>query len=151
MRAESGETEARARFEVLFSGPYGDLLRFAQRRVGIDAAGHVVAETFLIALRRLPAVAGDHATVIAEQIRVRAVLESLSQMDQEVLRLTEWEQLDLTEAAAVVAFPVWRLPERSSRQWRRPRSPASSRCPGGTARCPRPPTPSRRIRTAPWT
>ena len=195
MRAESGETEARARFEGLFAGHYGELLRFAQRRVGIDAAGDVVAETFLIAWRRLPevpaeharawlymtarhvianelrarqrrdrlsghtrddiatdrAVAGDHATVIAEQIRVRAVLESLSQMDQEVLRLTEWEQLDLTEAAAVVAFPVWRLPERSSRQWRRPRSPASSRCPGGTARCPRPPTPSRRIRTAPWT
>src|SRR6266540_1291305 len=147
MRAESGETEARARFEGLFSGHYGELLRFAQRRVGIDAAGDVVAETFLIAWRRLPevpaeharawlymtarhvianelrarqrrdrlsghtrddiatdrAVAGDHATVIAEQIRVRAVLESLSQMDQEVLRLTEWEQLDLTEAAAVVA------------------------------------------------
>jgi len=48
------------------------------------------------------AVAGDHATLIAEQIRVRAVLESLSQMDQEVLRLTEWEQLDLTEAAAAL-------------------------------------------------
>src|SRR6266498_918304 len=117
MRAESGETEARARFEGLFSGHYGELLRFAQRRVGIDAAGDVVAETFLIAWRRLPevpaeharawlymtarhvianelrarqrrdrlsghtrddiatdrAVAGDHATVIAEQIRVRSV------------------------------------------------------------------------------
>jgi len=146
MRAESGETEARARFEGLFAGHYGELLRFAQRRVGIDAAGDVVAETFLIAWRRLPevpveharawlymtarhvianelrarqrrdrlgehtrddiatdrAVAGDHATLIAEQIRVRAVLESLSQMDQEVLRLTEWEQLDLTEAAAAL-------------------------------------------------
>jgi hypothetical protein len=40
--------------------------------------------------------------VIAEQLRVRAVLESLSQMDQEVLRLTEWERLDLSEAAAVL-------------------------------------------------
>jgi RNA polymerase sigma-70 factor, ECF subfamily len=47
-------------------------------------------------------VAGDHAAVIAEQLRVRAVLGSLSPMDQEVLRLTEWERLDLSEAAAVL-------------------------------------------------
>lgn len=40
--------------------------------------------------------------MIAEQIRVRAVLESLSQMDQEVLRLTEWERLDVSEVAAVL-------------------------------------------------
>jgi len=40
--------------------------------------------------------------VIAEQLRVRAVLESLSPMDQEVLRLTEWERLDLSQAAAVL-------------------------------------------------
>jgi len=146
MRSTSVETEARGRFERLFSDHYGELLRFAQRRVGIDAAGDVVAETFLIAWRRLPeispqharawlyatarnvianelrarqrrdrlgqhtrddiatdrTVAGDHAAVIAERIRVRGVLESLSQTDQEVLRLTEWERLDLSEVAAVL-------------------------------------------------
>jgi RNA polymerase sigma-70 factor (ECF subfamily) len=146
MRSDSVETEARSRFERLFAGHYGELVRFAQRRVGIDAAGDVVAETFLIAWRRLgevPAdrarawlyatarhvianelrarqrrdrlsqrtrddiaadrtVAGDHAAVVIEQLRVRAVLESLSRMDQEVLRLTEWERLDLSEVAAVL-------------------------------------------------
>lgn len=140
------ETEARARFERLFAGHYGELLRFAQRRVGIDAASDVVAETFLIAWRRLPEVpadharawlyatarrvianelrarqrrdrlsehtrdeiaadrrvAGDHAALIAEQLQVRAVLASLSLVDQEVLRLTEWERLELSEAAAVL-------------------------------------------------
>jgi RNA polymerase sigma-70 factor (ECF subfamily) len=140
------EAEARARLERLFAGHYRELLRFAQRRVGVDAAGDVVAETFLIAWRRLPEVpaqharawlyatarhvianelrarqrrdrlsehardgiatdrmvADDHAAVIAEQLHVRAVLESLSQMDQEVLRLTEWERLDVSEAAAVL-------------------------------------------------
>jgi RNA polymerase sigma-70 factor, ECF subfamily len=146
MRADSVETQARVRFERLFSLHYVELARFAQRRVGIDAAGDVVAETFLITWRRLDeippqharawlyttarhvianelratqrrnrlhqharddiatdrAVAGDHAAVIAEQLRVRAVLASLSPMDQEVLRLTEWERLDLAEAAAVL-------------------------------------------------
>jgi RNA polymerase sigma-70 factor, ECF subfamily len=146
MRSSSVEAEARSHFERLFAGHYGELLRFAQRRVGIDAAGDVVAETFLIAWRRLPevpaqharawlyatarhvianelrarqrrnrlsqhtrdaiatdrTVAGDHAAVIAEQLRVRAVLGSLSPMDQEVLRLSEWERLDLSEAAAVL-------------------------------------------------
>jgi RNA polymerase sigma-70 factor (ECF subfamily) len=146
MESHSAEAEARSRFERLFVGHYGELLRFAQRRVGADAAGDVVAETFLIAWRRLRevpadhprawlyatarhvianelrarqrrdrlsrhardhcaadrAVAGDHAAVVTEQLWVCAVLESLSEMDQEVLRLTEWERLDLPEAAAVL-------------------------------------------------
>ncbi len=146
MRSDSVETEARARFERLFAGHYGELLRFAQRRVGIDTAGDVVAEAFLIAWRRLGEVppqharawlyatarhvianelrarqrrnrlheharevivtdrrvAGDHAAVIAEQLWVRAVLGSLSEMDQELLRLTEWERLELSEVAAVL-------------------------------------------------
>jgi hypothetical protein len=36
------------------------------------------------------AITGDHAAVIAEQVRVRLVPQSLSPMAQEVLRLTEW-------------------------------------------------------------
>lgn len=80
MRANSVETQARARFERLFAGHYGELLRFAQRRVGIDAAGDVVAETFLIAWRRLPEVPTEHARawlystarhVIANELRAR--------------------------------------------------------------------------------
>ncbi|GIH18860.1 RNA polymerase sigma factor [Rugosimonospora africana] len=59
---------------------------------------------------RLSAVAGvpddarveDHAGQVSEQLRVRAVLAQLSAIDQEVLRLTEWEGLDVTEAAAVL-------------------------------------------------
>jgi RNA polymerase sigma-70 factor, ECF subfamily len=146
MRSGSLQAEARSRFERLFATHYGELLRFAQRRVGIDTAGDVVAETFLIAWRRLPevpanhtrawlyatarrvianelrarrrrdklseqarngiandgTVVDDHAAVVADQLVVRAVLESLSQLDQEVLRLTEWERLDLSEAAAVL-------------------------------------------------
>jgi RNA polymerase sigma-70 factor (ECF subfamily) len=148
MRSDSVGTEARARFERLFAGHYGELLGFAQRRVGIDAAGDVVAETFLIAWRRLSEVpaqhakarawlyttarhvianelrarqrrnrlheharddiatdrgaAGDHAAVICERLWVRAVLESLSETDQELLRLTEWERLELSEVATVL-------------------------------------------------
>lgn len=39
-------------FDALFVEHYADLLRFAVRRVGIDAAPDVVAEVFLVAWRR---------------------------------------------------------------------------------------------------
>lgn len=44
----------------------------------------------------------DHAGQVSEQLRVRAVLAELSPADQEVLRLTEWEGLDLAEVALVL-------------------------------------------------
>jgi RNA polymerase sigma-70 factor (ECF subfamily) len=47
------EPDQVARFEQLFAAHYGDLMRFATRRVGADAAGDVVSSTFLIAWRRL--------------------------------------------------------------------------------------------------
>ncbi|MCP2328456.1 RNA polymerase sigma-70 factor (ECF subfamily) [Hamadaea flava] len=119
------------------------MTRFATRRVGADAAGDIVAHTFLIAWRRfaeLPpehtrawlystarqvianelrgrtrrerlaakAAAGGDAEVadpsgqVDEQLRVRAVLAELSPADQEVLRLVEWDGLDVTEAALVL-------------------------------------------------
>jgi RNA polymerase sigma-70 factor (ECF subfamily) len=146
MTADSVESAARARFERLFASHYGELVRFAGRRVGFDAAGDVVAETFLVAWRRLPevpveharawlystargvianeqragrrrdrlqmrarddvvaddAVVSDHAAVVTDQLRVRAVLDCLSPGDQEMLRLSEWEQLDTSELAAVL-------------------------------------------------
>jgi DNA-directed RNA polymerase specialized sigma24 family protein len=51
MRSNPVETVARARFERLFASHYAELTRFAQRRVGGDAASDVVAETFLVAWR----------------------------------------------------------------------------------------------------
>ena len=50
----------KARFEQLFASYYGDLVRFASRRVGIDAASDVVSNAFLIAWRRLADVPVDH-------------------------------------------------------------------------------------------
>lgn len=44
----------------------------------------------------------DHAGQVSEQLRVRAVLAELRQADQEVLRLTEWEGLDVHEVALVL-------------------------------------------------
>jgi RNA polymerase sigma-70 factor (ECF subfamily) len=138
--------QARDRFERLFTRHYPELVRFVGRRLGVDVAGDVVAETFLVAWRRLPEIPAeharawlystarhliarevrtrqrrdrlddrardevstaatatpDHAAVITEQLQVRAVLASLSPLDQEVLRLTEWERLGIAEVAAVL-------------------------------------------------
>lgn len=140
---EADHAATRAHFERLFEAHFGELTRFAARRVGPDAAGDVVSSTFLIAWRRfaeipaqhprawlyatarhvianelrsrarrdrLVAKAGaadndsvdDHAGQISEQLRVRAVLAELSPADQEVLRLAEWEGLDVPEVAIVL-------------------------------------------------
>jgi RNA polymerase sigma-70 factor (ECF subfamily) len=47
-------------------------------------------------------VADDHAGPVTERLRVRAVLAELAPGDQELLRLTEWDGLDLDEVAAVL-------------------------------------------------
>ena len=46
--------------------------------------------------------ADDHAGAVTEQLRVRAVLGELAPGDQELLRLTEWDGLDVGEVAAVL-------------------------------------------------
>ena len=43
----------RARFEAIFTAHYAALMRYAIRRLGREAADEVVAETFLVAWRRL--------------------------------------------------------------------------------------------------
>lgn len=43
----------RERFETLFRTHYGAVVRYAVRRVGMDAAGEIVGETFTVAWRRL--------------------------------------------------------------------------------------------------
>ena len=140
------DQDATAWFEELFEAHYGDLMRYATRRVGADAASDIVSSTFLVAWRRrgdLPpdaprpwlyavarkvignelrarrrrerldgrarqqpdavaTTAPDHAGPVTERLRVGQALAALSPRDQEVLRLTEWEGLDLTEAAAVL-------------------------------------------------
>jgi RNA polymerase sigma-70 factor (ECF subfamily) len=140
---EPDRAAAEARFEQLFAAHYGDLMRYAERRVGADSASDVVSSTFMIAWRRLhdvpddrsrawlygtarkvianemrgrerrerlgrwagtnaDAAVADHAGPVAEQLRIRAVLDDLPPGDQELLRLTEWDGLDLDEVAAAL-------------------------------------------------
>lgn len=140
------DRDAAAWFEALFDAHYGDLMRYATRRVGVDAASDIVSSTFLVAwrrrdevprdeprpwlyavtrkvignelrgrrrrerldgrARRLPdavaTTAPDHAATVTERVRVHQALAALSPRDQEVLRLTEWEGLDLAEVATVL-------------------------------------------------
>ena len=131
---------SRDAFEAMFRAHYDDLLRFAVRRVGPDAAADVVADVFLVAWRRREAIPSDAArlwlfgvagNVINNERRgqlrrtrllekaaaeppsldpadntaadaVSAAFDSLAEPDQEVLRLTEWEQLSAAEAAVVL-------------------------------------------------
>lgn len=143
MGMEADQVAAQARFEELFAAHYGDLMRYATRRVGADEASDVVSSTFMIAWRRLADVpvdrsrawlygtarkvisnelrgrerrarlgrqtgahaqmaTGDHAGPVTEQLRIREVLGELAPRDQELLRLTEWEGLDIDEVAAAL-------------------------------------------------
>jgi len=70
----------RERFEQLFRRHYAPVVRYAVRRIGEDAAQEIVAETFLIAWRRLESVP-EHALpwlyatarrLIANEVRRRA-------------------------------------------------------------------------------
>jgi RNA polymerase sigma-70 factor (ECF subfamily) len=53
MSNQSRAPDREPRFTSLFEATYADLLRFAQRRVHSDHAEDVVAESFLVAWRRL--------------------------------------------------------------------------------------------------
>ncbi len=77
---EPEQAAAKARFEQIFATYYGDMVRFATRRVGADAAGDVVSSTFLNAWRRLadvpvgnerPWLYATARNVIANEIRGR--------------------------------------------------------------------------------
>jgi RNA polymerase sigma-70 factor, ECF subfamily len=67
------------RFDDLFSAHYAALTRYAARRVGVDAAPEVVAETFLVAWRRLddvpsnalPWLYGTARRIVANEYRRR--------------------------------------------------------------------------------
>jgi len=61
----------------------------------------------------------DHAGQVDDQVRVRAVLAELSPADQEVLRLIEWEGLEIAEAAFVLRCTRTALKVRLHRARRR--------------------------------
>lgn len=63
--------------------------------------------------------AGDPADLVPEQLRVRAALETLAETDQEVLRLTEWEQLTPAEIGAVLGCSTGAAKVRLHRARRR--------------------------------
>jgi RNA polymerase sigma-70 factor (ECF subfamily) len=142
------ESEDAERFSSLFRNHYQELLSFSRRRVDPAVAPDVVAETFLVAWRRLHD-APDHALPwlyriagfqIANMRRgevrrgrllrrlaqdataatadtfaedsfesvdaVLVALQSLREVDQEVLRLAAWEGLGAADAAMVLGCTV---------------------------------------------
>ena len=147
MSTARGSDDAQ-RFTALYRQHHARVCDFAQRRVGRDLAQEVVAETFLVAWRRIddmpdaaipwlfrialyeianlrrrhtsaerlhdalrarrvgPAAheeTGD-ATDLARS--VAAAFATLSERDQEILRLAAWEQLSAAEGAAVFGCSV---------------------------------------------
>ncbi|GAA5202047.1 RNA polymerase sigma factor [Rugosimonospora acidiphila] len=132
----SRDGDPAARFETLYRLCYEDLLRYALRRTGRpEIAADVVADTFLVAWRRLADIPAEQPrawlfgvarNVLANQYRaerrgvdlaarlrtelsdatvvqpdapaeVSAAFRTLSETDQELLRLVAWEGLSAAE------------------------------------------------------
>jgi len=135
--------DAEDRFDALYRAHSRAVLRYAARRTDPDSAGDIVAETFLVAWRRLADVptdpgqaepwlyavarrvlanaerstrrtnrvaarlwreglqdeAPDPAAVVSDRQRIIQALSTLTEPDQEALRLVGWEGLDVTGAA----------------------------------------------------
>jgi RNA polymerase sigma-70 factor, ECF subfamily len=152
-----------ARFSALYQRQYDAVLRYALRRTDPETARDVVAETFLIAWRRLDVVpaddasagpwlygvarrvlanaersqrraenltgrlrqerqnasAADAAGVVAETSRLTAALATLTEADQEALRLVGWEELDLAGAALTMGCSRGAMAVRLHRARRR--------------------------------
>lgn len=143
-----------SRFRRLYAEHATAVHRFALRRAGPDVADDVLAETFLVAWRRLDDVPADRerawllttarwvlsglarsgrrrdsllirlpvpphepdpAPAVADALDVRRALARLSPVDQELLRLIEWDQLTHAEAAAVLGCGVAALSVRLRR------------------------------------
>jgi RNA polymerase sigma-70 factor, ECF subfamily len=94
-------TADEARFEEIFTAHYGSLMRYAARRVGVDAAQEVVAETFLLAWRRLddvpanslPWLFGAARRIAANELRRRGRAHRLGE------RVIEWGVVDQSDYA----------------------------------------------------
>jgi RNA polymerase sigma-70 factor (ECF subfamily) len=61
----------------------------------------------------------DHAAAVADRLLVQQVLAGLSERDQELLRLVEWDQLSLPDAAAVLGCSAATMKVRLHRARRR--------------------------------
>ncbi len=96
------------RFDALYRAHYGAVLRYAARRADPETARDVVAETFLVAWRRLSAVPAEPTE-----------LALLSEEDQEALRLVGWEELDLAGAARAMGCSRGAMAVRLHRARRR--------------------------------
>ncbi|HEX6027222.1 MAG TPA: sigma factor-like helix-turn-helix DNA-binding protein [Solirubrobacter sp.] len=83
-------TGERERFIALYEAHGGAVLAYARRRVGADEADDVLADTFVVAWRRLRD---------APDPRLRDALAMLKPIDREALRLTAWEGLSAERAA----------------------------------------------------
>lgn len=154
------DTTRTDRFQRIFDECYPLVVAYARRRTDHATADDVVAETFLVAWRRLDDVPADRPLpwlygvarrTLANQRRGRdrrerltarlwvveerisgeedvahdALLVALSKLpprDQEVLRLAAWEQLPVSEIAAVLGCSVNAAALRLSRARRRLRS-----------------------------
>jgi RNA polymerase sigma-70 factor (ECF subfamily) len=134
------------RFREIYEAHYRHIGAYARRRAGDGDAEDVVAETFLVAWRRLDAIPQGDLTLawlygvarrvlsqrqrsghrrdrliarlgglgksgvtnvddverIDEQEVVRGALATLREADQEILRLSEWEELTASEIAVVL-------------------------------------------------
>ncbi|MCW2495496.1 sigma-70 family RNA polymerase sigma factor [Jatrophihabitans sp.] len=78
------------------------LFGVAAKVIANEHRGQLRRERLLSRAAAEPVVAGrDPAEALAAQSLVRAALATLPAHEQEVLRLTEWEQLTATEAAQV--------------------------------------------------
>jgi RNA polymerase sigma factor (sigma-70 family) len=147
----------RARHDALFAEHHDAVWRYAVRRVGDAAAEDVVAETFLVAWRRLDAVSEHERTwllsvarrVVANHRRgqqrrarltvrlaqelevahdesqreadvpVLAALATLSESDQEALRLVYWDELAPSDAARALGCTAVSMRVRLHRARRR--------------------------------
>ncbi len=146
------------RFERLFAAHADAVHRFVVRR-SPSGSEDVVAETFLIAWRKLdqvpddaapwlfttarwvlrnaarsqrrrdrlvdrhrnegPPVVADVADHVTDQLLVREVLASLSEADQEVLRLAEWDQVSAADGGRVLGCSATAFSVRLHRARRR--------------------------------
>jgi RNA polymerase sigma-70 factor (ECF subfamily) len=95
----------RERFEALFRAHYGAVVRYAVRRVGPDASGEIVSETFLVAWRRLAEVP-DNALPWLYATARRLVANEVRRRDRQLRlgdRLARQTQVAAADHAAVLS------------------------------------------------
>jgi RNA polymerase sigma-70 factor (ECF subfamily) len=123
LSADPPELARRQRFEALYQEHYHCILGYARRRVSRDEAGDVVAETFLVAWRRLEDVPDDRPgllwlygaarRVLANHERARRRREALvERVGAEKLVEKEFASPAGGENRAAAAFAALRTDDR---------------------------------------